>query len=254
MDGAAQLDLFPPIAPSPEVAAIARKPGGMRGRGMTDNACHHMLNAMSAPSASDLTPAGLATRAAIADAAERLFRTLGYQKTTVADIARELRMSPANVYRFFASKAAINQEICARILADLDAAAWEVARGPGTPPARLRALFHRLRRQTEERLFKERRMHDMVAAALQENWPIVEQHIREIDAAFRHIVSEGQARGVFARLEGEDVVRFLHGSCAVFTHPALVEKCLAMGENLEVIAERTATFCLRALRPDIPEI
>ena len=52
-----------------------------------------------------------ATRAAIVEAAERLFRTLGYQKTTVADIARALRMSPANVYRFFPSKAAINEAI-----------------------------------------------------------------------------------------------------------------------------------------------
>ena len=38
-----------------------------------------------------------ATRAAIMDTAERLFRTLGYQKTAVADIAREVRMSPATV-------------------------------------------------------------------------------------------------------------------------------------------------------------
>ena len=36
--------------------------------------------------------------------AERLFREIGYQKTTVADIAKALRMSPANVYRFFDSK------------------------------------------------------------------------------------------------------------------------------------------------------
>ena len=36
--------------------------------------------------------------------AERLFREIGYQKTTVADIAKVLRMSPANVYRFFDSK------------------------------------------------------------------------------------------------------------------------------------------------------
>ena len=41
------------------------------------------------------------TRERILVVAERLFRQLGYQKTTVADIAKELRMSPANVYRFF---------------------------------------------------------------------------------------------------------------------------------------------------------
>ena len=43
--------------------------------------------------------------------AERLFRQIGYQKTTVADIAKELRMSPANVYRFFDSKKAINEGV-----------------------------------------------------------------------------------------------------------------------------------------------
>ena len=40
--------------------------------------------------------------------AERLFREIGYQKTTVADIAKALRMSSANVYRFFDSKKSIN--------------------------------------------------------------------------------------------------------------------------------------------------
>src|SRR6266403_1083472 len=44
------------------------------------------------------------TRERILVVAERLFRQIGYQKTTVADIAKELRMSPANVYRFFDSK------------------------------------------------------------------------------------------------------------------------------------------------------
>ena len=43
----------------------------------------------------------------IVDAAERLFRQIGFQKTTVADIARELHMSPANVYRYFAAKSEI---------------------------------------------------------------------------------------------------------------------------------------------------
>ena len=44
------------------------------------------------------------TRARILVVAERLFREIGYQKTTVADIAKVLRMSPANVYRFFDSR------------------------------------------------------------------------------------------------------------------------------------------------------
>ena len=49
------------------------------------------------------------TRDRILEVAERLFRVIGYQKTTVGDIAKELRMSPANVYRFFESKKAIHR-------------------------------------------------------------------------------------------------------------------------------------------------
>ena len=56
------------------------------------------------------------TRARIMETAETLFRRLGYAKTAVADIASELRMSPANVYRFFPSKTAIVQAICQRCL------------------------------------------------------------------------------------------------------------------------------------------
>ena len=37
------------------------------------------------------------TRCRILATAERYFREIGYQKTTVADIAKSLRMSPANV-------------------------------------------------------------------------------------------------------------------------------------------------------------
>jgi len=55
------------------------------------------------------------TRERILVVAERLFRQLGYQKTTVADIAKELRMSPAHVYRFFDSKKAIVEGV-ARVL------------------------------------------------------------------------------------------------------------------------------------------
>jgi AcrR family transcriptional regulator len=195
-----------------------------------------------------VSPSGAATRAAIMEAAERLFRTLGYQKTTVADIARDLRMSPANVYRFFPSKAAINEAIAARILAGLDEAVWAVARGADPPPDRIRALFRLLQEQTSALFFHERRMHDMVAAALEEHWPIIEAHIHTIDGAFAHVVAEGRALGLFACDDPEQAGRMLHCTCPLFTHPTLVQQCRAR-EDLAALAAGMAEFCLRALRP-----
>ena len=48
----------------------------------------------------------------ILDAAERLFKHYGYTKTNVADIARDLGMSPANIYRFFSSSMVSSVKRC----------------------------------------------------------------------------------------------------------------------------------------------
>jgi len=61
------------------------------------------------------SPAAWETRKQIIETAERLYRQYGYRKTTVADIAAELGMSPANVYRFFASKDAISAEVATMV-------------------------------------------------------------------------------------------------------------------------------------------
>lgn len=195
------------------------------------------------------TQAARATHAAIMETAERLFRTMGYQKTTVADIARELRMSPANVYRFFPSKAAINEAIAARLLEGFDEAVWHLARSDASAPDRIRAIFRLLQEKTMALFFEERRMHDMVAAAIQEHWGIIENHIRAIDTAFRHVIMDGQAAGTFARLDPDETSRLLHASCLMFTHPIVVSE-KSERDDLPAMAGRMAEFCLRALRPD----
>ena len=75
------------------------------------------------------------TRERILVVAERLFREIGYQKTTVADIAKVLRMSPANVYRFFNSKKAIHEGVARGLMGEVEDAAQAIASGPG-PAAR----------------------------------------------------------------------------------------------------------------------
>src|SRR5215208_7195024 len=69
---------------------------------------------MDMRSVATLSPRELDVRARIVETAEALFRDIGYQKTTVADIAKALRMSPANVYRFFDSKKSINEAVAER--------------------------------------------------------------------------------------------------------------------------------------------
>src|SRR6185295_809711 len=91
------------------------------------------------------------TRERILVVAERLFREIGYQKTTVADIAKVLRMSPANVYRFFDSKKAIHEGVARVLMGEVEEAAQAIADRPGPAALRLRELMKTVHRMNSER-------------------------------------------------------------------------------------------------------
>src|SRR5205814_8912051 len=90
--------------------------------------------------------------------AERLFREIGYQKTTVADIAKALRMSSANVYRFFDSKKSINAGVARRLMGQVEQASQSVAAGRRRAEARLRDLLATVHRMNSERYVGDSKM------------------------------------------------------------------------------------------------
>src|ERR1700757_1406359 len=86
------------------------------------------------------------TRGRIRVVAEVLCRQLGYQKTTVPDLAKELRVSPANVYRFFESKKAIHEGVARVLMGEVEEAAIAVLNKPGPATLRLRQLLSTVHR------------------------------------------------------------------------------------------------------------
>src|SRR3954453_8041506 len=91
------------------------------------------------------------TRERILVEAERLFREIGYQKTTVADIAKALRMSPANVYRFFDSKKAIHEGVARTLMGGVERAVVAIAARPEPAASRLRELLTTIHHMNSER-------------------------------------------------------------------------------------------------------
>jgi AcrR family transcriptional regulator len=69
-----------------------------------------------------LTPRAGQTRAAIVEAALRLFRETGYEATTMRAIAREAGVSTGNAYYYFSSKEELIREFYARNQAEHEAA------------------------------------------------------------------------------------------------------------------------------------
>jgi AcrR family transcriptional regulator len=189
------------------------------------------------------------TRARIMDTAEALFRRLGYAKTAVADIAGELKMSPANVYRFFPSKNAIIEAICQRCLGELEDTAWAVARSRGSAAERLERLVLEILAYHRENHLTEQRVNDMVLAAIELSWGAIRAHKEHMRMVFEAVLREGIERGEFERVDPREISRLMLISLVNFCHPVLVAQYLQDQGDLETDARATIRFLLRAITP-----
>ena len=177
--------------------------------------------------------------------AERLYRQFGHKKTTVADIARALSMSPANIYRFFPSRDAVSEAVCRRLLDDLVSAATEAAQRSATAEDRLRALLLGLVHLNVERSSTDRPLHRLVAAAASENWPVVTEHAARIDSILAAIVADGMRRGEFRKGDAQRAGRCVRAAMTRYLHPNLI---LDRGAAGEPMPDAMVDFCLGALR------
>ncbi len=189
------------------------------------------------------------TRARIMAAAEALFRRLGYGKTAVADIAAELGMSPANVYRFFPSKNAIVEAICQRCLAEVEAKAWAVARGQEPAALRIERLILEILHFHKENHLTEKRVADLVMVAIELSWDAIRAHKEVMRSAVETILRDGIASGEFEPVEPHETAHLILLSVVAFTHPMMVEQCLDEGRDLEAEARTAVRFILRAITP-----
>jgi AcrR family transcriptional regulator len=165
------------------------------------------------------------TRERILEVAERLFRQIGYQKTTVGDIAKELRMSPANVYRFFESKKAIHQSVARALMGEVELEAQRIVDGSGPVLERFRQLLTAINRMNTERYVGDSKLHEMVEIAMQEDWDVCVAHMECIGGVIGQMIAQGVASGEF---EAPDLQLAAH--CATtamirFFHPQMIAQC-----------------------------
>ena len=165
------------------------------------------------------------TRERILVVAERLFRQIGYQKTTVADIAKELRMSPANVYRFFESKKAIHEGVARGLMGEVEGAAHVIEKAEGPAATRLREMMTTINRMNTERYVGDAKMHEMVEIAMEESWQVCVAHMQVITESIGGVIAQGAASGEF---DVADVPTAALCACTAmmrFFHPQMIAQC-----------------------------
>lgn len=185
-------------------------------------------------------------RGRIVVVAEKLFREIGYQKTTVADIAKVLRMSPANVYRFFNSKKSIIAAVAQRLMGEVEEAAGAIAENPQPAAARLRELLTSIHEMNAERYVGDAKLHEMVAIAMEESWDVCTAHMERITVTIGGVIADGAAKGEFQAPEVELAAMCACTAMMRFFHPQMIAQCATKpGPTLDQMID----FVLAGLAP-----
>jgi AcrR family transcriptional regulator len=144
-------------------------------------------------------PSDHSVRDQIVEAAMQHFGHYGYEKTTVSDLAKAIGYSKAYIYKFFNSKQAIGEMICASRLAMIMTVVDQAMSAATSPSEKMRRLFRTLVETGSELFFHDRRLYDIAAVAGRDNWPSAIGHSERLHDLIKQILLEGRETGDFER-------------------------------------------------------
>lgn len=162
------------------------------------------LKISAAPAAVTL-PAGHAeVRERVLDEAEELFRRYGYGKTTMADIARSVGMSAANLYRYFDAKEEIAVLMSQRCMYEDEDAGRTVIRSAEPSAARkLEKLVRDIALQKYDRFQDDPYLHEIIQICAVNRRETMDMHMASCVALLQEVLDQGRATGEFHAIEGD---------------------------------------------------
>ena len=132
------------------------------------------------------------TQQLILEAAECRFRQYGFNKTTMAEIANECKMSASNIYRFFPSKLDIAAALACNCLEKEQNTLHDVVSDRQLSATdRLQKFILTLFHVTYTDWSEDPRMNEMVVAICHERMDIVDKHIQFKHALLITLLREG---------------------------------------------------------------
>lgn len=192
-------------------------------------------------------PADHVVREQIIDAANEHFAHYGYAKTTVSDLARKIGFSKAYIYRFFESKQAIGEAICAKCLDGLyEQVRLAVDEGQDATD-KLRRFAKTVTAVGVELFFQDRRIYEIAANASTEKWPATRAYSEQLRLLIEEIVREGRESGEFERKTPlDETCRSISYAFLPFTDPVCLERSLDLLPDAQV---EVTSLVLRSLAP-----
>jgi AcrR family transcriptional regulator len=192
-------------------------------------------------------PADHTVREQIVEAAREHFSRYGYEKTTVSDLAKSIGFSKAYIYKFFDSKQAIGEAICAKTLSGIVATVEQAVTGATSPTDKFRRMFKVLVTTNVSLFFSDRKLYDVATYAASEQWPSARAYCERIKQIMTEIVREGRESGEFERKTPlDETVHAIDLVMQPYVNPLLLQ------HSLDVAGEAPAqlsNLVLRSLAP-----
>lgn len=192
-------------------------------------------------------PADHEVRNQILVAATQHFSRYGYEKTTVSDLAKAVGFSKAYIYKFFESKQAIGEMICADCLGEIEAEVRAAIDQAERPPEKLRRMFKAIVESSLRLFFQDRKLYEIAVSAATERWQATRAYEERIHALLREILQEGRQSGDFERKTPlDETAMAIHLVMRPYLNPLILQHSL---DYTDEAPAQLSSLVLRSLSP-----
>lgn len=183
----------------------------------------------------------------IVAAATDHFRLYGYEKTTVSDLAKAIGYSKAYIYKFFESKQAIGELICANCLHQIEMDVRAAIDEAEHPPEKLRRMFKVAVEASLRLFFDDRKLYDIAASAAIERWTAVHIFEERIQSMLLDVLRQGRESEDFERKTPlDETVTAIYLVMRPYLNPLLLQYSL---DHTDAAPAQLSSLVLRSLSP-----
>jgi AcrR family transcriptional regulator len=205
------------------------------------------MSKASAYPVSSRGPADHDVRDQIVAAANEHFSRYGYEKTTVSDLAKAIGFSKAYIYKFFESKQAIGEAICANCLREIETEVRTAVDEADRPPEKLRRMFKTIAEASLRLFFQDRKLYELAASAAAERWQAAGAYEARIQKLLQDVLQEGRQTGDFERKTPlDETAMTIYLVIRPYLHPLLLQHSL---DPTDEAPAQLSALVLRSLAP-----
>lgn len=185
-------------------------------------------------------------RAKILGVAEQRFRHYGYNKTTMAELAGDLGMSPANLYRYFNSKEEIGAACVLRCFSDAETILRAVVATQNISAQQklykfVLAKFEHIYREATENP----RIHELTQLILQDRTDLLYSQKQLVQSLVAEILAEGNSKGEFAVQDLVTTAETITSATVLFAVPIFIH--LFPKEKFEIMLKNVVDLILTGI-------